>query len=117
MILVALLSWKKKNKCLEMFKVIILLSLLVCYSHSSQQSATDEDTGISFSFFSGLFDDVSIFEILPKEPDFDMGPAQMIELRGFKAEVHHAVTEDCYVLELHRVVSYQMIQISKSQNI
>ena len=88
-----------------MFKVI-LLSFLVCFRRSSQYSVAGDDATASFGLLTGLLDDVSIFEVLPKEPDFDMGPTQMIELRGFKAEVHHAITEDCYVLELHRVVSY-----------
>ena len=41
---------------------------------------------------------------LHREPDFDFNPRQMIEYRGFKYEEHHVVTEDCYVLEMHRLV-------------
>ena len=40
-----------------------------------------------------------------REPDFDFNVQQMIEYRGFKYEAHHVVTEDCYVLEMHRIVN------------
>lgn len=40
-----------------------------------------------------------------REPDFDFTPEQMIEYRGFKYEAHHVVTEDCFVLEMHRIVN------------
>ena len=40
-----------------------------------------------------------------REPDFAFNARQMIEYRGFKFEPHHVVTEDCYVLEMHRIVN------------
>lgn len=44
------------------------------------------------------------FGLFHKEPDYDWNAQQMIENRGFKFEAHHVVTEDCYVLEMHRIV-------------
>jgi pimeloyl-ACP methyl ester carboxylesterase len=38
------------------------------------------------------------------EPDYNMKVPDMIRLRGYEAEVHHVVTEDCHRLELHRIV-------------
>ena len=45
---------------------------------------------------------VSLFH---REPDFAFDARQMIEYRGFEFEAHHVVTEDCYVLEMHRIVN------------
>ena len=97
-----------QNKRLKMLRVLSVLSLLVCFSGSSPHSIADEQETASAGWLEGIlqqFGDASLFELLPKEPDLDMTPVQMIEFRGFKAELHHAVTEDCYILELHRVVS------------
>lgn len=38
------------------------------------------------------------------EPDVRMTAPEMITLRGFDVELHRVVTEDCYVLTLHRIV-------------
>jgi len=40
-----------------------------------------------------------------KEPDFDFDAQEMIEYRGFKFEAHYVVTEDCYILEMHRIIN------------
>ena len=39
-----------------------------------------------------------------REPDLFFDAQQMVEYRGFKFEKHHVVTEDCYILEMHRIV-------------
>lgn len=41
---------------------------------------------------------------LADEPDLNMKVPQMIELRGFRSEIHRVITDDCYVLDLHRIV-------------
>ena len=40
-----------------------------------------------------------------REPDYQMDAREMIEFRGFKFEANHVVTEDCFILEMHRIVS------------
>lgn len=42
--------------------------------------------------------------LLHREPDFAFDARQMIEYRGFRFEAHHVITEDCYILEMHRLV-------------
>lgn len=96
-----------------MFKIIIVLSLLACFPSSSPHFFAGEQSTVGLLEGILKFGDVSILKMLHKEPDLDMGPAQMIEFRGFKAELHHVVTEDCYILELHRVVSWSSILIGR----
>ena len=91
-----------------MFKAIVVLTVLACFPGSWQQSTVDEPEPASHGFleeFVRQFGDASIFQAVREEPDLNMGPVEMIEFRGFKAEVHHAITEDCHILELHRIVS------------
>lgn len=92
-----------------MFKFIVVLSVLVGFPGSLQHSIPDEQETASIGLLEKIvqqFDDAaSIFRALREEPDLNMGPVEMIEFRGFNAEVHHAITEDCYILELHRIVS------------
>ena len=43
---------------------------------------------------------------LHREPDLYFNAQQMVEYRGFKFEAHHVVTEDCQILEIHRVLQF-----------
>ena len=52
-----------------------------------------------------LFGSVPSAGPLHREPDFDFDARQMVEYRGFKFESHRVITQDCYVLHLHRVVN------------
>jgi hypothetical protein len=37
------------------------------------------------------------------QPDLNMNPMQMIEFRGFVANEHIVITEDCYILRMFRI--------------
>ena len=42
---------------------------------------------------------------IKNEPDFNFNAKQMIEFRGFNYEAHKVVTQDCYILEMHRIIN------------
>lgn len=46
----------------------------------------------------------NIKDLTHREPDSKFTPKQMIEFRGFKYEEHEVITEDCYILTMHRIV-------------
>lgn len=39
------------------------------------------------------------------DPDEDRDPQELIESRGYEAQVHHVVTKDDYILTMFRIVN------------
>ena len=66
--------------------------------------------GLLFQEISGFMSSEDRTDDAIQDPDFDRDSEAIIRSRGFKCQVHHAVTQDGYILKVFRVLNpYQSL--------
>ncbi|KAF4521287.1 hypothetical protein B566_EDAN002291 [Ephemera danica] len=84
-----------------MSRILILLGLLVALN--SEETPNDVETVVGYQELKFVNKHLQNFHQTRDHPDTNLTTPEMIERRGYPAEIHYITTADHYILQMHRI--------------